>query len=222
MPGERAGDAVAIRLLVVDDHRLVAEALARLLQQDAAVQVVGLASTGPEAIALARAVRPSLILMDVGLPGMDGIEATWALRRQLPEIPVLILTMHHQEAYALEALRAGAAGYLLKTATPDELLQAVRSAAGGDGRASFGVGAAALQRAARTATRWRDAGALSRRELQVLQMICQGVSIGEAAARLQLSPHTVRNHLKGVYRKLGVRGRVEAAAYAIRRGLVTV
>ncbi|MDQ7818954.1 MAG: response regulator transcription factor [Armatimonadota bacterium] len=211
---------MGIRLLVVDDHRLVAEALVRLLQQDAAIQVVGLATTGPEALTLARSLRPSLVLMDVGLPGMDGIEATWTLRRQLPDIPVLILTMHEQEAYALEAMRAGAAGYLLKTAAPDELLEAVRAVARGEGIVYPKVSPAALQRVARAVARWRDPSALSRRELQVLQMISQGASIGEAAAQLQLSPHTVRNHLKGVYRKLGVRGRVEAAAYAVRRGLV--
>jgi DNA-binding NarL/FixJ family response regulator len=211
---------VAIRLLLVDDHRLVAEALARFLQQDAAIQVVGVAGTGPEAIALARALRPSLVLMDVGLPGMDGIEATWTLRRQLPDIPVLILTMHDQEAYALEAMRAGAAGFLLKTAAPDELLGAVRTVARGEGMIYPQVRTAALQRVARAASRWRDPCALSRRELQVLQMVAAGASVAEVAVQLRLSPHTVRNHLKGVYRKLGVRSRVEAAAYAVRRGLI--
>ncbi len=211
---------MGIRLLVVDDHRLVAEALARLLQQDAAIQVVGVAATGPEAVALARSLRPSLVLMDVSLPGMDGIEATWTLRRQLPDVPVLILTMHDQEAYALEAMRAGAAGYLLKTAAPEELLEAVRTVARGEGVVYPKVSSAALQRVARAVARWRDPCALSRRELQVLQMISLGASIGEVAAQLRLSPHTVRNHLKGVYRKLGVRGRVEAAAYAVRRGLI--
>ncbi len=210
----------ALRILIVDDHRIVADALARLLPEDPAIQVVGIATTGPEAVSLARLLRPSLVLMDIGLPGMDGVEATWTIRRQCPDVQVLMLTMFEQDAFAIDALRAGAAGYLLKSATPSELIQAIRAVCDGEGLVYPRVTAGILQRAASARQRLRDPCALSRRELQILQLVASGHDIATIGRELLLSPHTVRNHLKGVYRKLGVRGRVEAAAYAVRRGLI--
>lgn len=112
----------ALRLLIVDDSRVVADALARLLLEDPAIQIVCIAATGPEAISLARLLRPSLGLVDIGLPGMDSVEVTWTIRRQCPDVQVLVLTMFEQDAFAIDALRAGAAGYLLKSATPGELI----------------------------------------------------------------------------------------------------
>src|SRR3989442_15454707 len=114
----------ALRILLVDDHRVIADSLARLLQDDPAIQIVGIAATGPEAISLARLLHPSLVVMDIGLPGMAGVEATWTIRRQCPEAPVLMLTIFAQDPFAIDALRTGAAGYLLKTATQAELIQA--------------------------------------------------------------------------------------------------
>ena len=210
----------ALRILLVDDHRVIADSLARLLQDDPAIQIVGIAATGPEAVSLARLLHPSLVVMDIGLPGMDGVEATWTIRRQCPEVLVLILTMFEQDAFAIDALRAGAAGYLLKTATQAELFQAIHKVCEGEGLVYPRAATAAFQRAVSPRSRQRDPGALSRRELQVLQLVAAGADIGTIGRQLMLSPHTVRNHLKGVYRKLGVRGRVEAAAYAVRRGLI--
>ncbi|TMJ12193.1 MAG: response regulator transcription factor [Bacillati bacterium ANGP1] len=210
----------ALRILLVDDHRVIADSLARLLQDDPAIQVVGIAATGPEAISLARLLRPSLVVMDIGLPGMDGVEATWTIRRQCPDVPVLMLTMFEQDAFAIDALRAGAAGYLLKTATPAELFHAIHAVCEGDGLVYPRTATAALQRAVPPRSRVQDPGALSRRELEVLQLVVGGADIAAIGRQLMLSPHTIRNHLKGVYRKLGVRGRVEAAAYAVRRGLI--
>src|SRR5437899_4128364 len=137
----------ALRILLVDDHRVIADSLARLLQDDPAIQVVGIAATGPEAISLARLLRPSLVVMDIGLPGMDGVEATWTIRRQCPDVPVLMLTMFEQDAFAIDALRAGAAGYLLKTATPAELFHAIHAVCEGDGLVYPRTATAALQRA---------------------------------------------------------------------------
>jgi len=210
----------ALRILLVDDHRVVADALARLLQDIPAVQVVGVATTGPEAIALTRDLRPSLVLMDIGLPGMDGVEATWTIRRQFPDVQVLMLTMFEQEAFAIDALRAGAAGYLLKTATPEELTHAILAVCEGEGLVYPHLPATILRRAVAARNRLRDPCALSRRELQVLQLVAAGCDATVIARQLLLSPHTVRNHLKSAYRKLGVRSRVEAAAYVIRRGLI--
>jgi DNA-binding NarL/FixJ family response regulator len=208
----------AVRVLIVDDHRVVAEAVARLLQSDPALEVVALAATAPEGIALTRLLRPSLVVMDIGLPGMDGVEATWTLQHQLPEIPVLILTMFEQEAYAVDALRAGAAGYLLKTATSRELIDAIHAVCAGKGLIYPRVPSTALARA--ISGRTAELTSLTRREVEVLQMAIAGMEVEEIGRRLLLSPHTIRNHLKTVYRKLGVRNRTEAAVHAMRRGLV--
>ncbi len=207
----------AVRVLIVDDHRLVAEAIARVLTADPAIEVAGLATSGPHALALTRQLGPSLILMDIGLPGMDGIEATWALRRQHPHIPVLVLTMFDQEIYALEALRAGASGYLLKSATAADLCRAVRAVCAGQRVLDPRVAPAALPR---PGGRTSGPSPLSRREVEVIQEIVAGRGVATIAAALHLSPHTVRNHLKSAYRKLGVHSQTEVAVHALRRGLV--
>jgi len=210
----------AIRLLIVDDHRLVAETLAALLRSDPALEVVGIAATGPEGLALAKRLQPTLVLMDIGLPGMDGVEATWMLRRQFPSIPILVLTMFDQEPYVLEALRAGASGYLLKTAALPQLLEAVRAVASGQRAIDPAIAPAAVQRAAAPRLASRGPFPLSRRETEVVQHMAAGRSVREIALALHLSAHTVRNHLKSAYRKLGVHSQAEAAVHALRRGIV--
>lgn len=203
----------AIRALLVDDHRVVGEAIGRLLQEAPDIEVVGQATSGPEAVHLVRRLQPSVVLMDLGLPGMDGVEATWTLRRQFPALPVLVLTMFEQEAYIREAFRAGASGYLVKTVSASELVHAVRAVHAGDviGRDAGSPGPPTVPAAAPR---------FSHREVQVLQLVVAGFGARAVAERLLLSPHTIRNHLKSVYRKLGVTGRVEAAVHAVRLGLV--
>lgn len=203
----------AIRALLVDDHRVVGEAIGRLLQEAPDIEVVGQATSGPEAVHLVRRLQPSVVLMDLGLPGMDGVEATWTLRRQFPALPVLVLTMFEQEAYVREAFRAGASGYLVKTVSAGELVHAVRAVHAGDviGRDAGSPGPPTVSAAAPR---------FSHREVQVLQLVVAGFGARAVAERLRLSPHTIRNHLKSVYRKLGVTGRVEAAVHAVRLGLV--
>lgn len=209
----------AIRVLLVDDHRLVADALANILRADPEIDVTGIASSGPEAIALAKRLQPSLIVMDIGLPGMDGIEATWILRRQFPGIPVLILTMHDQEAYVLEGLRAGAAGYLLKTASPTQFMDAVRRVHAGQSVLDTRIAPAAVSRAASPRLARRGPFPLSKREVEVVQNVVAGRAVRAIALELHLSAHTVRNHLKSAYRKLGVHSQAEVAVHAIRRGI---
>lgn len=206
----------AVRVLIVDDHRVVAEALARVLVQDPGIEIAGLASSGPQALTLTRRLHPSLILMDIGLPGMDGVEATWTLRRQHPHIPVLMLTMFDQEIYALEALRAGASGYLLKTASAADLCAAVRAVSVGHRVLDPRVAPAGHPR---PTGRTPGPSPLSRREIQVVQEIVAGRDVVTIAGVLHLSPHTVRNHLKSAYRKLGVHSQTEVAVHALRRGL---
>lgn len=210
----------AIRVLIVDDHRLVAEALAAVLRADPGLEVVGIAPSAPDALALTRRLQPSVVLMDVGLPGMDGVEAAWMLRRQYPAIPVLMLTMYDQEPFVLEALRAGASGYLLKTAAPVQLLDAVRAVCAGQRVIDPAIAPAAVQRAASPRLASRGPCPLSRREVEVVQRVAVGRSVREIAGDLHLSAHTVRNHLKSAYRKLGVHSQAEVAVHALRRGLV--
>lgn len=199
-----------IRALLVDDHQVVADAIGRLLREAPDIDVVGQAPSGPDAVRMVRQLQPSVVLMDLGLPGMDGVEATWTLRRQFPELPVLVLTMFEQEAYVREAFRAGASGYLVKTASAGELVQAVRSVHAGE---TVGPPWGMARTRGRQPT-------FSHREVQVLQLVASGLGARAVAERLRLSPHTIRNHLKSVYRKLGVAGRVEAAVHAVRLGLV--
>lgn len=209
----------AVRLLIVDDHRLIADALAALLRRDPDIEIAGIAGTAGEALTLAKRIRPSLILMDIGLPGMDGVEATWTLRRMMPDVRVLILTMFDQEPYVLEALRAGAVGYLLKTAPAQQLYDAVRAAAAGHRVIDPRIAPAAVQRAALPRLAKRGPYPLSRRETEVVQRVAGGRAVADIAAELHLSPHTVRNHLKSAYRKLGVHSQAEAAVHALRRGI---
>lgn len=210
----------AIRVLLVDDHRLVAEALATVLRTAPDLEVAGIAASAPEALALVRRLQPSVVLMDVGLPGMDGVEAAWMLRRQCPAIPVLMLTMYDQAPYVLEALRAGASGYLLKTATPAQLLDAVRAVHAGARTIDPAVASAVVQRAASSHLAGRGISPLSLREVEVVRRVAAGRPVRAIASELRLSAHTVRNHLKSAYRKLGVHSQVEVALHALRRGLI--
>lgn len=209
-----------IRVLLVDDHRLVAEALATVLRATPDIDVVGIAATAPEALALVRRLQPSLVLMDIGLPGMDGVEAAWMLRRQFSAIPVLMLTMHDQEPYVREALRAGAAGYLLKTAAPGALIAAVRAVGAGGRVIDPAVASLAVPRTTSGRLAARGLSPLSVREVEVVRRVASGLPVRAIAAELHLSAHTVRNHLKSAYRKVGVHSQVEVALHAVRRGIV--
>ncbi len=208
-----------VRVLLVDDHRLVVEALARVLQSDPEIEVAGTASSAPEALVLTKALAPSVVLMDIGLPGMDGVEATWTIRRLFPSLPVLVLTMFEQEAYVHEALRAGATGYLLKTAGTRELIDAVHAVASGQRVVDARIAPTVWQRGAGARAAARGPNPLSRREMEVVRRVAAGRSVREMAGDLRLSPHTIRNHLKSAYRKLGVHSQAEAAVHAVRRGL---
>lgn len=209
----------AIRVLIVDDHRMVAEALAAVLRTDPEITVEGIAASGPEALALVKRLHPTLVLMDIGLPGMDGVEATWMLRRSVPDVPVLVLTMFAQEPYVLEALRAGAAGYLLKTSGTAELIDAMRAVCAGQRVIDRRIGPVAVHRASAPRLAARGPFPLSLRETEVVQRVVAGRSVRDIAGELHLSPHTVRNHLKAAYRKLGVHSQAEAAVHALRRGI---
>jgi DNA-binding NarL/FixJ family response regulator len=205
-----------ITLLVVDDHPVVRNGLAGMFASDPDFEVVGEASDGSEAVRLARALSPDVILMDLRMPGTDGVTAIGELARLGVPSRVLVLTTYDTDSYVVPAIEAGATGYLLKDAPRDELLRAVRAAARGESVLAPAVAGRLMNR-----VRTPGAGPLSPRELQVLELVAAGRSNHEAAAELFVSEATVKTHLLNIYAKLGVGDRAAAVAEAFHRGLFT-
>jgi DNA-binding NarL/FixJ family response regulator len=205
-----------IRLLIVDDHPVVRDGLGSMLARDPEFEVVGEAADGAEAVRLAESLRPDVILMDLRMPGMDGLSAITELARRGVTARVLVLTTYDTDSHVLPAIEAGATGYLLKDAPRDELRRAVRAAAGGEAVLSPSV-------ASRLMNRFRapTSGPLSQRELEVLGLVAAGSTNREAAARLFITEATVKTHLLNIYGKLGVSDRAAAVAEAYNRGLLT-
>ena len=216
-PGQAAlGVGAPVRLLIVDDHPVVRDGLTGMFAADPGFEVLGEAADGAEAVRLAQALGPDVILMDLRMPGMDGVAAITELARRGIPARVLVLTTYDTDSHVLPAIEAGATGYLLKDAPRAELLRAVRSAAQGQAVLSPSV-------ATRLMSRVRTPGAepLSQRELEVLELVAAGTTNREAAARLFISEATVKTHLLHIYAKLGVSDRAAAVAEAFNRGLLT-
>jgi DNA-binding NarL/FixJ family response regulator len=205
-----------IRLLIADDHPVVRDGLSGMFAPDPDFEVVGEASDGAEAIRLAQALKPDVILMDLRMPGMDGVAAITEIARQAIPVRVLVLTTYDTDSYVLPAIEAGATGYLLKDAPRAELLRAVRAAAAGQGVLSPSVATRLMSRV-RTPT----PELLSQRELEVLELVAAGTTNRDAAVRLFISEATVKTHLLHIYAKLGVADRAAAVAEAYNRGLLT-
>ncbi|WP_306366089.1 response regulator transcription factor [Nocardiopsis sp. CC223A] len=229
---EDAGDGPEDRpvgVLVVDDQRLVREGIASLLGIQPGITVVGTAVDGADAVDRALALAPDVVLMDVRMPRMDGVEAVGVLRGRAPGCRVVMLTTFDDEEYVVHALRAGASGYLLKDLPARELAEAVRLAAAGvaqfDPLAVQRL-AAALARpspavtADRGDTVPRSAGGLTDREVQVLRLVARGATNREIAVALHLSEGTVKNHLSRILTRLGLRDRTHAAVHARDHGLI--
>jgi DNA-binding NarL/FixJ family response regulator len=215
---------MTVRVVVVDDQRLVREGLTAILSARADIEVVGEAADGAEAVALAGATRPDVVLMDLRMPGVDGVTAT-ALLTALPEAPrVLVLTTYDTDDDVFRALRAGASGFLLKDVRREELVAAVRAVADGDRVLAPDVTRRVIERAVSRPEAAASASppltVLSRRETEVLRLVALGLSNAEIAQCLVLGETTVKSHVGSVLLKLGLRNRVQAVVAAYEQGLV--
>jgi DNA-binding NarL/FixJ family response regulator len=214
-----------ISVLLADDDELTRTGLRLIIESDQDIMVVGEAADGQEAIALARTLDPDVVLMDIRMPGTDGLEATRRIVEAVEEGPrVLILTTFELDEYVFGALRAGASGFLLKRSSPEVLIEGIKVVAAGDGLLAPSVTRRLIQQFAHqagpTAPPAAPLAALTQREREVLSLIGAGLSNGEMAARLYISEATVKTHVKRILMKLGLRDRIQAVVLAYESGLV--
>ncbi len=219
------GSTERLTVLLADDHHLFREGLRQLLEATDEIEVVGEASNGEEAIRLARALDPRVILMDINMPVVDGIRATEAVSRFCPRTSVIVLTMFWEDDYAIQAVRAGAKGYLLKNARSDEVVRAVRLAAAGGSAIDPSLAPVLLREYHRMLTRTPEdgqrEGALNQRDHTLLRLLAAGYNNKQIAIELSLAESTVKNNLSALFQKIGVRDRTQAVLYAFQEGLVT-
>lgn len=227
------------RLVLVDDHELAREGLRDMLTDVVDVEIVGEAQDGKEALELCLCVQPDLVLMDLRMPRMDGLEATRAIKRRHPQTSVLVMTMHENPDYLLEALRAGAAGYILKDASQDDVISAIRRALSGESPLAPELAARLLRRLALEAARGAQAREgqqetfssrerraqlvqpLTPRELEVLKLVARGKTNRQIAEDFVVSVGTVKNHVEHIIDKLNVSDRTQAVVLALKLGIIS-
>jgi two-component system, NarL family, response regulator LiaR len=212
---------VTIRVLITDDHKVVRRGLRGFLELDPELEVVGEAENGEEAVAVARRLEPDVVLMDLLMPVMDGIEATSKIRRELPEVEVVALTSVLEDASVTGAIRAGAIGYLLKTTDADELREAIRAAAAGQVRLAPEAAARLMREVRSPSSPEALTEPLTERETEVLRLLARGKANKQIARELFVAISTVKTHVNNLYRKLDISSRTQAALYAARIGLVS-
>lgn len=217
------GDGLSPRVLLVDDHDLFRTGLRNLLEEQG-ILIVGEADTGTEALKKIREVAPEVVVMDLNMPGISGVEATRQIAMVAPLTRVLVLTISDQDGDVMDAILAGACGYLLKDSSIQELIQGIRAAADGESLVSPAIATKVLQRLRATGSSRHEAeiirSELSDREIQVLKLIANGKDNAMIAADLHISPKTVKNHISNILMKLQIDNRIQAAVYAVRSGLV--
>ena len=212
-----------IKILVVDDHAIVREGGRMILAKESDLEVVGEAGDGQQALERTERVQPDVVIMDISMPGMGGIEATQTVRARHPEVQVLALTMHEDESYVFQLLRAGAAGYVLKRAAAQDLVPAGRAAAKGGGFLYPSIARKVVEdylRRVETGEERERYDGLTTREKEILTLIAQGLSNQQIAEKLFISIKTVQTHRAHILEKLGLHDRTELVRYAIRKGLI--
>jgi two-component system response regulator NreC len=211
------------KVVIADDHAIVREGVRMILAKEKDIEVVGEAADGQQALELVEIHKPSVVIMDISMPGVGGIEATQKLKERYPKVAVLALTMHEDESYVFQLLRAGASGYVLKRAAAQDLVQAVRAAANGEAFLYPSVARKVitdyLKRVEAGEERTRYDG-LTDREKEILTHIAQGLANQQIAEKLFISIKTVQTHRAHILEKLGLHDRTELVRYAIRKGLI--
>jgi len=210
------------RILVVDDQNLFRSGLVRLLEADSRVQVVGQAADGLDAIKKVTALKPDVILMDLKMPNLDGIEATRRIVAEHPKVKILILTTFETDSYVLQALRAGASGYVLKDAQIDSIVSSILAVMSGERVMASAVANRVIDMLSGNSTPKEFYDGLTAREVEILKLIAMGQPNKQIARRLDISEKTVRNHVSNMYEKLHIYDRSQAVLYAVRKGLVEI
>jgi DNA-binding NarL/FixJ family response regulator len=208
------------KILLADDHTIVREGILSLLQAHQEVVVVGTADNGHEVVEKARRTFPDIVVMDIAMPLLNGIEATRQLKKVLPQIRVIVLTMYADEEYVLRALQAGVRGYLLKRSAAAELLQAIRAVERGEFYLSSEISHVVVERFLASPTPLEEAVVLSQRERQILQLVAEGHTNRQIATALGITPKTVDTHRTRLKTKLGIHDTPGLVRYAIRKGIV--
>jgi DNA-binding NarL/FixJ family response regulator len=210
-----------MRVIICDDQAIIRDGLEMLLKLEKDIEVLGQAQDGAEAVALVEKIRPDLVLMDLKMPGLNGIEATRQIRAAYPQVKVLVLTTYDDDEWVFDAIRAGASGYLLKDTPREEVIKAVRGTVAGKTYLDPSVAGKLLHQVAdkqaHPSTLLTDK--LTEREADVLRLVARGFTNADIAERLHLSEGTVRNHVSGIFAKLEVSDRTQAAVIAIQHGL---
>jgi DNA-binding NarL/FixJ family response regulator len=223
LSAEEQRDLESVRVLLVDDHDLFRTGLRNLLEEQG-VHVIGEAAAGDEALKGVRELAPDVVVMDLNMPGMTGVEATRRIAGVAPLTRVLVLTISDQDGDVMDAILAGACGYLLKDASIHELMRGIRSAALGESLISPHIASKVLQRLRASSAQPEIAETirteLSDREIDVLKLIANGKDNAQIAAELHISPKTVKNHISNILMKLQIDNRIQAAVYAVRSGIV--
>jgi two-component system, NarL family, response regulator LiaR len=211
------GERMAIRVVIADDHAVVRKGIRELLSDEADIEVVGEARDGREAVALAVRLRPDVVIMDIAMPELNGVEATRELRANAPDVRVLALTAYDDDPYVYGLLDAGATGYVLKTAEGRDVVRAVRTVAAGQPTLDPAITPRLIARLTQPTA---VGDALTDREIEVLRLAARGLTNKQIGGELAISSRTVQNHLASVYAKLGVASRTEAVTVALQRAII--
>jgi DNA-binding NarL/FixJ family response regulator len=211
-----------VRVLIADDQTLFRVGLARLLEEDPRVQIVGQAGDGAEAVKLAGTLKPDVVLMDLKMPNVDGIEATRQISASHPGVRVLLLTTFEADNHVIQALKAGASGYILKDSRPDSIVSSLLAVMAGERVMASAVANRVLEMLTGTTTPKEFYDGLTGREIEILKLLAGGMANKQIAYKLKISEKTVRNHVSNMYEKLNIYDRSQAVLYAVRKGLVEI